>query len=331
MRYLCVSYRLLPFVTTHYPSIGTLGLLSQRTSYWVATATVLIKKFIFANNYNLCSGSQIHTMRKTITKNKHTNWDNFLLELQSKGRYSFTFEELRTYSGLSEETLLQVVYRYKLKKQVAQIRKGFYAIIPPQYSAQGMLPPYLFIDDLMKSLHKPYYVSLLSAAALHGAAHQQPMQYFVITKTPAPRSINNKKLKLSFFSKKTWDPKDIMQKKTNAGYIQVSSPELTALDMLAYIQRIGLNRVTTVLEELAQVMKISALSRTAKRYPNTAAIQRLGYIFDNVLDEKKIAIALLEALKSRNIFPVPLSLNKERKGEIDVVWKVIKNIEIETD
>jgi hypothetical protein len=29
-----------------------------------------------------------------------------------------------------------------------------------------MLPPYLFIDDLMKSLDKPYYVGLLSAAAL---------------------------------------------------------------------------------------------------------------------------------------------------------------------
>jgi hypothetical protein len=76
----------------------------------------------------------------------------------------------------------------KLKKEVLQIRQGFYVIIPPKYSKSGTLPLYLFIDDLMKSLDKPYYVSLLSVAALHGAAYQQPMGYTVITQSPAPRS-----------------------------------------------------------------------------------------------------------------------------------------------
>jgi hypothetical protein len=61
------------------------------------------------------------------------------------------------------------------------------------------LPSCLFIDDLMKSLSTPYYVGLLPAAALHGAAHQQPMGYTVITQSPAPRSIG--KLKIIFFSK----------------------------------------------------------------------------------------------------------------------------------
>jgi hypothetical protein len=43
-----------------------------------------------------------------------------------------------------------------------------------------MLPINLFIDDMMKSLNKRYYVGLISAAALHGAAHQKPMEYYVI-------------------------------------------------------------------------------------------------------------------------------------------------------
>ncbi len=108
-------------------------------------------------------------MNNIVEKNKSISWDKFFVELQSQGRYTFTFDELRSRFDLSEETLLQGLYRYKTKKQVAQIRKSFYAIIPPEYSKQGMLPPYLFIDDLMKSLNKPYYVALLSAAALHGA------------------------------------------------------------------------------------------------------------------------------------------------------------------
>lgn len=223
-----------------------------------------------------------------LESDRNNKWDQFFVELQSKGRYAFNLEELRNKFKSSDKTLLQGLYRYKTKRQIAQIRKGFYVIIPPNYSNQGMLPPYLFIDDLMKSLSKPYYVALLSAAALYGAAHQQPMEYFVIAETPAPRSINNKKLKVSFFSKNSWEQDDIVQKTTDAGYLNVSSPELTALDLVAYVDKIGMNRTVTILQELAQEMKTTTLHRTAKRYTNTPVIQRLGYLFDKVLGEEKL-------------------------------------------
>ena len=87
-----------------------------------------------------------------LKSDRSNKWDQFFVELQSKGRYTFTFKELRNRFKSSEKTLLQGLYRYKTKRQIAQIRKGFYVIIPPSYSNQGMLPPYLFIDDLMKSL-----------------------------------------------------------------------------------------------------------------------------------------------------------------------------------
>ncbi|HBO25370.1 type IV toxin-antitoxin system AbiEi family antitoxin [Culturomica sp.] len=262
---------------------------------------------------------------------RSNKWDQFFVELQSQGRYAFTFEEVGNHFKSSKKTLLQGLYRYKTKKQIAQIRKGFYVIIPPNYSNQGMLPPYLFIDDLMKSLSKPYYVALLSAAALYGAAHQQPMEYFVIAKTPAPRSINNKKLKISFFSKNSWEQDDIVQKTTDVGYLNVSSPELTALDLLAYVDKIGMNRTVTLLQELVQAMKATTLYRTAKRYPNTPVIQRLGYILDKTLSEEKLSNPLLKILNKRNISPVLLITQKEKQGELDETWKVIKNREIESD
>lgn len=270
-------------------------------------------------------------MNNLAEKNKRADWDRFFVKLQSQGRYTFTFDELRSRFDMSEEALLQGLYRNKVKKQIAQIRKGFYAIISPEYSKHGMLPPYLFVDDLMKSLNKPYYVSLLSAAALHGAAHQQPMEFFVIAQTPAPRSIHSKKLKISFFSKNNWEQDDIVQKTTNAGYINVSSPELTALDLLAYTEKIGINRATTVLQELAQTIKVSALLRTAKRYPSTPVIQRLGYILDKVLGEEKLAEAIQRVLNNRTVVPVLLSVQKEKQGVTDETWKVIINMEIESD
>ena len=273
----------------------------------------------------------MQNMMKLQEKSKKANWDKFLVELLEKGRYAFTFEDLRSYFNLSEEALLQGLFRYKVKKQVAQVRKGFYAIITPEYSKQGMLPYHLFIDDLMKSLKKPYYVALLSASALYGAAHQQPMEYFVIAQTPAPRSINSKKLKITFLSKNNWEQDDIIQKTTAAGYINVSSPELTALDLLAYVEKFGLNRITTVLHELAQSIKVSTFSRTIKKYPNTPVLQRLGYIMDKVLDEKKIAEVLLKSLNDRNVSPVVLSTQKSKNGLLDETWKVIINMEIESD
>jgi predicted transcriptional regulator of viral defense system len=255
--------------------------------------------------------------------------DKYLTEIRSQGRYAFTVEELRSHFDRSYPALRQSLFRLKAKKEITLIRKGFYVIIPPDYSKQGIIPPYLYLDDLMKSLDKPYYVGLLSAAALHGAAHQQPTGYTVITQSPAPRSINT--LNIFFFSKLDFLHEGIIQKKTPAGYINVSSPELTALDFFDYIHKFGLNRITTIIQELSEEMKPAPLLKIASLYPNTAAIQRLGYILDTVVSAKKMSDVLWKVLSKKTYFPVPLSPQKEKKGELDSKWKIIKNMEIESD
>ena len=57
-------------------------------------------------------------------------------------------------------------------------------IVPLEYLHAGGPPPSLFIDDLMKAMERPYYVGLLSAAALHGASHQQPQEFQVFSDRP---------------------------------------------------------------------------------------------------------------------------------------------------
>ncbi|MDL2311894.1 type IV toxin-antitoxin system AbiEi family antitoxin [Bacteroidales bacterium OttesenSCG-928-B11] len=257
--------------------------------------------------------------------------EKYLSSVRSQGRYTCTLEELRNQFDLSDAAINQSLIRLKKKGEVAQIRKGFYAIIPPEYSRQGILPPSLFIDDLMKSLNKQYYVALLSAAAIYGAAHQQPMEYFVITESPAPRSVNNKKMKINFLSKTDWSNDGIVQQKTNAGYINVSLPELTALDFFTYNHKFGINRIVSVLQELVEEMKPSTLAKVAKQYVNTSAIQRLGYVLEIELLQKRLADSLWKILNQRTFFAVPLSPQKEKKGKIDNRWKVIINMEIESD
>lgn len=257
--------------------------------------------------------------------------EDYINRTRSKGRYSFTWAEVKEQFDISDKTLNQALFRLKSKKLIAQIRKGFYAIITPEYSSRGMIPANLFIDDMMKSLNRRYYVGLISAAALHGAAHQQPMEFFVVTEKPALRAIKNKKLKINFYVKKPWLDEDIIQKKTEAGYINVSSPELTALDLFYYLDSFGINKIVTILQELANEIKIPNLIRTAKNYSQTSAIQRLGYLLEKELNNEKLSAPLFKILNERRHLVVPLALNKDKEGSMDEKWKIIQNIKVESD
>lgn len=256
--------------------------------------------------------------------------EEFVNETRAKGRYSFTLEEAQKILGVSGNSLNQSLFRLKKKGRISQIRRGFFAIITPEYSKQGILPSHLFIDDLMTTLKKKYYVGLFSAAALHGAAHQQPMEYYVITEKPALRNINSQKLIINFFVKEKWPETNIIQKKTDAGYINVSSPELTALDLLTY-GNFGINRILAVIEELTEEMKSPGLTGIAREYPVTSSIQRLGYLVDKKLGNEKLASAIKRALKDRKIQTVLLLKNNQNKGITDKDWKVNVNTILESE
>jgi predicted transcriptional regulator of viral defense system len=94
---------------------------------------------------------------------------------------------------------------------------------------------------------------------------------------------------------------------------------------------ISLNNTVTILKELTQEMKTADLQKTAGKYPQVAAIQRLGYILDKELKSEKLGAVLLKVLKDKNVFPVPLSNNKTKDGSFDEKWKVINNTNIEAD
>lgn len=263
--------------------------------------------------------------------NNYKYLEEFLYRLQSVGRYAFTLEEIKSAFDASDRAINQALFRMKKKGTIAQIRKGFYVIITPEYSAGGMLPVTMFIDDLMKSLGRKYYLGLFTAAALHGAAHQQPMTSWVVTGKPALRSVVNKKLSIHFLVKKEWADDDIIDIKSSAGYIKVSSPGLTALDLLFYGSRLSMNSIFTVLQELTDEMKVSDLIRAAKNFPQTASLQRLGFLLDKIPGNKKRSEALFNLLKDKRPNMIPLVSSNEKKGEKNKKWKVIINFNVEGD
>jgi predicted transcriptional regulator of viral defense system len=262
---------------------------------------------------------------------KYEYIETYLNTIRAKGRYSFSLEELLNEFQVSYQTLVQRLYHLKQKKKIAQIRRGFYVIIPPEYKVLGTLPPDLFIDAMMRYLNKEYYVGLLSAAALHGAAHQQPTTFFIMSEFPSPRNINNKKEKITFFSKRTIIKEGIIQKKTPAGRIYVSSAELTAFDLLDNINQFGINRVITILMELYEIMLPSKLSKIAKLVDNKTNIQRMGFILENIIGEEKLSNALYKIISKTYYTKVSLSPLKKKKGKLNEKWKIIINEQIEPD
>lgn len=64
------------------------------------------------------------------------------------------------------------VARLSKKGRLASSRRGFYLILRPEDRAIGAPDPARWIDPLMSHLGLDYRISLLRAAAFHGASHQ---------------------------------------------------------------------------------------------------------------------------------------------------------------
>lgn len=256
--------------------------------------------------------------------------------LQSQGRNAFSTEQLR--KDLPDYTTIGIkraLSRLSKKGDIISIYKGYYLIIPPQYASKGLLPPAIFLDYFMKFLGRPYYLALLNAAAYHGAAHQQPQEFFVVTIFPVLRHTLKKGLKVNYISKKEI-PEGLLEiKKTESGYLKISSPVLTATDLIQFEKRVGgINRVATVLNELSEVIKPDDFNDLILANTPVTALQRLGYILDKVIENKLLADALFKILErvGAKLFRIPLKASAPINGfSTDERWKVIINTEIEID
>lgn len=270
---------------------------------------------------------------KMNRKNTYEYLNRYLDYLRSKGRYTFTGDEVISEFGLSDEAYQKVVQRLLDKGRISRLRQNFYLIIPPEYASRKTLPLGYFLDDLMNFLERNYYAGLLTAAMYHGAAHQQPQSQFVVAEPPYLRPIKNSQQSIIFCLKKRWNTEFVSQKKTDAGYINVSNPALTALDLVFYSDRIGgINRAATVLAELASELKPDMLKRTAEEFSQATTLQRLGYILEEVLQETTMTDALYQTLNRRKFYPAQLNPKAECENQkAPNRWKIIPNMDVEVD
>jgi predicted transcriptional regulator of viral defense system len=248
-----------------------------------------------------------------------TSMTAFVDDLQAKGRYTFTLAEAMDAfqrSAIAREAALR---RLKQKGRIASPRKGFYVIVPVEYREAGCPPASWFIHDLMQFLGQPYYVGILSAAAIHGAAHQQPMLFQVVTDRPT-RQAQAGRVRIGFHKGRHVEQAPV-----------VAIPEATAFDLVRFASAAGhIGNVVTVLRELAEKIDPQRLAELVDLYA-LSDVQRLGYLLEQA-GEKRLAEPLAERLKTRRYRPILLAPGQAKDDSpIDPRWRVIPNEKVEVE
>lgn len=214
---------------------------------------------------------------------KPPSLSRYLTTMLASGRVVFTASEAASVMGVSHGAFLDAAERLQRKHLLLSPRRGFYVIVPPQYAAWKAPPPDWYIDALMRYEGESYYVGLLQAAQLHGAAHQAVMEFQVVSsKRIASFRAGRNRIVFYYRNDISRVRSGIMPWKTDTGSMQVSSPALTAFDLVRYPQAsAGLDHVVTVLSEMANCIdpsQLCALSQALEK----PVVQRLGFLLESL-------------------------------------------------
>ena len=249
---------------------------------------------------------------------------------QASGRYVFSREDVEAGLGGSRVAVQTALRRLKEKGRIASPRRGFYVIVPPEYRVVGCPPASWFIDDLMAHLGRRYYVGLLSAAAIHGAGHQQPMRFQILIDRKI-RPMQAGRVRIEAHTTRNVMMMFTTRIETETGTMAVATPETTAYDVVRFSAAAGhWNNVATVLYELAEKIDREKLLEIAPlvQLPD---VQRLGYLLTRI-GVGDLAEPLAAWLADRRTTVVRLRTDRPRgDAEIDPLWRVIPNEQVDLD
>lgn len=268
-----------------------------------------------------------------IKTNDYIDWLN---QRAMRGKSFFTKEDFKgAFSNITEGSQAVALSRLVDAGWIVSPWQNFYVIVPIQYKLKGEVPPSYYIDELMLFLGRKYYVSLLTAAGLHGAGHQRTMSFFVTMDGTALRNAVRSGTKLLLFQKKNIDLRFTHEVRTEGGYMNVSSPLMTALDLVQDERKVGgLSRVAEILYELAEKFELNEGQLELIQQYGTPILQRVGYLL-RVLELDELENLWFDLCKRAGIkfkyVALKPSVDKHEHDERDKRWKIIINHDIDID
>ncbi|MBO0683407.1 MAG: hypothetical protein J2P45_09650 [Candidatus Dormibacteraeota bacterium] len=254
--------------------------------------------------------------------------------LIAHGRHWVTVADVGELLNLPRAAVPPTIARLRARGRLFSPTRGAYVPVPPEYRSWGAVPASHFVDALMRHLGHRYYVGLLSAAELHGAAHQRPQVFQVVT----PARLRDRafdRVRLEFITDARAGARPTTTVNTPTGSMVIATPEVTVLDLVAGPTRGGgLSNVATVIAELLESDQIDgpALATATATYP-TAVAQRAGWLIEHVagLIGRGIDLRPLVEVAGRRTEPTPLAPGRRRAGSFDPHWGVLVNTAVDPD
>lgn len=253
-------------------------------------------------------------------------------ELMGRGQHFITSEEAAAELGVGLKSVPRSLRRARQAGKFVSVTKGGWVPVPPQYRAAGAPPGSHYIDQMMSHLSHDYYVGLLSAAAIHGASHQAPMVFQVVT----PARLRDRTIgrtRLQFIQRTDAAERPRLRHTVPTGRIWVSSPEVTVFDLVEAPERAaGVSNVATIIGDLLHdnMLDPASLADVAAFYPTVVA-QRAGHLIDFMSSEENLPIdtdplhAAVMGGRFRDLAP------GSGPGERDNRWRIIANTDVEHD
>ncbi|MCX6536905.1 MAG: type IV toxin-antitoxin system AbiEi family antitoxin [Actinobacteria bacterium] len=254
--------------------------------------------------------------------------------LLARGQHWVTTPEVADLFEMPTNQVWAAAARLVKKNQLFSPTRGAYVPIPPEFRFWGAVPASHFIDALMKHLGHDYYVGYLSAAEVHGSAHQRPQVFQVLTSARL-KDRTFGRVRIEFTSSAHLSRRPVVSVNNPTGVMKVSSPEVTVFDLVASPQHGGgLSNIATVIAELLDTNRLSnsALAEIAGLY-SVAVRQRVGWLFDSVLSHisSEFDLSALAQTINGRVEPTPLDASGQRAGHLDDRWNILVNTDVEPD
>lgn len=248
--------------------------------------------------------------------------------LISEGRYWATVPELVSRTGAPPDTVRRTLARLEKSGSVVSPARGFYVMVPAEYRKRGSIPAEWFIDPMMKHLDRAYYVSFLTAAAVHGAAHQPPQTFQAVTdRYLPPRRVG--RLRLEFTASQQAPQMPFERATTRTGYFNLATRETTAVDLVwKFRWSGGSSNVATVLKELGEID--GDLLARAAGIRERSTTRRLGWMLQQFRPDVDLHWLRLVA-EPADGEAVLLDPRGPKRGHLDAGWGVRVNTVVEPD
>jgi AbiEi antitoxin C-terminal domain len=251
----------------------------------------------------------------------------FLDDLQAGGDLVVSVDEAAEQSALSRIAAQRQLERLAPRTIRLPGRPSAFLIVPPEHRLRGTPPVAAWLDEYLRAQGQRYYVGLLSAAALHGSSAQAVQVTQVLLRQPR-RPFAVGRTHLNFYVKSKLETTPLAEIPGLPAPLAVSSPEATALDLIAFSHRIGgIERVLEVIHGLEGAMTGAGMRSAIHAGVPVTVLQRIGYVFEK-LKFGPLADIVQRALP-RRFPPALLQAHGQRvAGPSREPWAIVDNVQL---